>query len=206
MRSNDHTTFKFRAECAADAQVIRAVLLPSLLHWQETRDTLEHDGGLHALPDVTVEFSILAGGPALDEIWWLVDCVCNCHVAAESIELIENYTGERKTRRRFEAPARMPSRELLRQAVAAVKRRQEVLRLELERVQQLYQTCETAARLGDKWQPVNPQIPSPGWVVLVELEGTGHTAMRRISAPLGCKQWQRLEKSLVNGRMFTIGN
>lgn len=198
------TTYKFRAECTADAQAIRAVLLPWLMEWAETRKNLTHEGVVHPMPDVVVEFSIVDDGPSYDEMLWLIDGIGNCHIAAETITTAENYTGERISRKEFDSPAKRPSKELLNRVLTAVKARQQALNLELERTLQLYRTYETAGRLGDKWQPYNPGEPSPGWLMVVGHKPTGLNSIRRISAPFGSKKWQKLGNEIVNGRFFTI--
>lgn len=198
------TTYKFRAECIADAQAIRAVLLPWLLEWSETRDNLIHEGVVHPMPDVVVMFSIVEDGPSYGEILWLIDGIGNCHVAAETVVEAENYTGERSSRDAFELPAIRPSKEILNRVLGAVKTRQQALNLELERALHLYRTYETAGRRGDKWQPFNPGEPSPGWLVILGHKPTGLHSIRRISAPFGCKKWQKLGDEIVKARFSTI--
>lgn len=200
-----HTrTYKFRAECAADAQAIRGVLLPWLMEWTETRDNLIHEGVVHPMPDVVVKFSIVEDGLSYGEVLWLIDGIGNCHVAAETIVEAENYTGERSSHDAFELPAIRPSKEVLNRVLGAVKTRQQALNLELERTLQLYRTYETAGRLGDKWQPFSPGEPSPGWLVILGHKPTGLHSIRRISAPFGCKKWQKLEDEIVKARFSTI--
>lgn len=204
MEATMNTTYKFRAECAADAQAVRAVLLPWLFEWQEVRANLNYEGVRHAMPDVDVEFTLVDCSPALCELLWLLDGVDNCHVAADTLAIAEDYTGERKFRMAFEAPAKRPREEILLLALAAVRTRQKVLSHELERALQLHRTYDAASRLGDKWQPTHPDEPSPGWLVTVAHEATGLASVRRIGAPFGCKKWQKLENGIVKARMLTI--
>lgn len=198
------TKFKFRAECSADAQAIRAIFLPWVHDWTETRDNLVHEGTVYPMPDVVVEFSIVEDGPYYEEMLWLIDGITDCHVAAETLAPVESYTGERSERERFGAPAQRPPKELMDQFLEAVQRRQQALNRELERAMQVRQTYANATRLGDKWQPHSPDEPSPGWLVVVGHKPTGLTSFRRISAPIGCKNWKKLEKRLVEGRFATI--
>lgn len=204
MKANNNMTYKFRAECAADAQAVRAVLLPWLMEWQETRDNMNYEDALHAMPDMTVEFSLVEEGPSLDEMLWLLDGIDNGHVASDTLATIESYTGERGFRGAFESPARRPNKEVLRRALVAVRARQQVLGLELERALQLHRTYEAASRLGDKWQPFSPDEPSPGWLVAFEHKPSGLTALRRIRAPLGCKNWEKKGDGIVKARTLTI--
>ncbi|QDZ26597.1 hypothetical protein [Noviherbaspirillum sp. UKPF54] len=202
--TSHNPTFKFRAECFADTQAIRAVFLPWIMEWKETRSNIDLDGVIHAMPDVDVEFSVVSDGPTLGEMRWLIDGISNCHVAAETIETSENYTGERNSRQAFAAPASRPRDEILRQALGTVKTRRQVLNLELERTLQTHRTYDTASRLGNKWQPFHSDESNPGWLVPVPHEPTGMTALRRISAPIGCKNWQKLGQQLVSARISTI--
>ena len=196
--------YKFRAECTLDAQAVRAVLIPWLLEWTETRNNFIHEGSVHLVPDVVVEFRILDEGPSYGEILWLIDGIGNCHVAAETLSTVENYSGERISRRAFHSPATHPNKELLNRALAAVKTRQQTLSLELERALRLYRTYETAGRLGDKWQPFSPDEPSPGWIIPVEHETSGLISVRCVSAPIGCKKWQKRGNEIINARLSTI--
>lgn len=79
------------------------------------------------MPEVTVEFSIVAEGPSLGEMVWLVDGIGNAHVAGDTLATVESYTGERTHRHSFEAPAKRPGKEVLSRALQAVRKRQQVL-------------------------------------------------------------------------------
>lgn len=198
------TIFKFRAECATDVQAVRAVLLPWLFDWCERRVNIDHEGLEYPGPDVDVEFSVLSGGPSLNEIRWLLDGIDNCHVVAESIEHAADYTGERATRRAFTAPAELPPSDVLGQAVGAARVRLQVLQLEMERIQSLVATYNAALRQGTKWKAPAPDAPAPGWVVPVPGPTEGLTAIRRISAPLDSKKWKSKGDAIVKGRLITI--
>jgi hypothetical protein len=204
METNILLNYKFRAECAADAHAIRGLLHPWLMDWNERRDNFECQGVLHAMSDVTVEFSILAEGPSFGDMLWLVDGIDNAHVAGDTLAPVESYTGERILRGTFEAPATRPGKEVLSRALQAVWSRQQVLILEQERALQLNRAIDTALRLGDKWQPVKADGARPGWLVPIEHKPTGMTALRRISAPLGVKNWERKGDGIVKARVATI--
>jgi hypothetical protein len=196
--------YKFRAECIADAQAVRAVLLPWLLEWSENRANLQYEGVLHPMPDVDVEFTVAEEGPTLAEMLWLLDGIDNCHVASDTLTTIESYTGKRKFRGRFESPAARPRASVLSEAMAGVRARQKTLDLELERALQLHRTYEAASRFGEKWQPFRAEEPDPGWMVPVEHQQTGMTALRRVSAPLWRKNWKKHVEQIVQARIFTI--
>lgn len=204
MQNQTPSTYKFRAECATDAQVVRAVLLPWLLHWSEQRENLEYEGVEYPAPDVDVEFSVLPSGPSLNEIRWLLDGIDNCHVAAESIEHVTQYTGERASRRSFTAPTELPSATTLSQSIAAARVRLQVLQHEMERVQGFIATAGVALRQGKRWEAPAPDAPAPGWLVPVPGPTAGLTAIRRISAPAGCKKWQAKGDLIVKARLTTI--
>jgi hypothetical protein len=202
MKANNFATYKFRAECATDAQAFRAVLHPWLMEWSERRENIEYDGVRHAMSDVTVEFSILPDGPSFGELVWLVDGIDNAHVASDTLATVEAFTGERTFRSWFDAPAKRPGREILSKALEAVRTRQKVLILEQERALQLNRIVDSALRLGDKWQP--SRTAKPGWIVPITHELSGLTAIRRISAPLSCRNSEKEGEGIVMARVATI--
>ncbi len=202
MESNN--TFEFRAECSADAQAIRAVLLPWLMEWREVRSNLDYMGERYATSDVNVVFSVTDEGPSFYEIIWLIDAIDNCHVAAETISIVEYFTGERHSRGSFGFPAQRPSEDILQRVNAAVKDHQHLLRLELHRCSHLGRTYSTACRLGDKWSPFRLNGGRPGWLVVAEHPLTGLKAIRKISAPIGRENLETLGNTVVNSRMSTI--
>ena len=204
IETNQYVIFKMGAECNADAQAIRAVFLPWLMNWKETRINLECDGVLHARPDVTVEFSIVERGPSVGEMLWLIDCIGNCHMAGDTLATIDNFTGERTFRDEFDFPAQRPSKEIMAQAITAVATRQRNLNLEVERTLQLHRTYVNAGRLGDKWNPGVSEDFRPGWVVTVQHEIKELISVRLISTPLGCKKSDKKGDLIANRRLLTI--
>lgn len=156
------------------------------------------------MSDVTVEFSIVAEGPSLGEMLWLVDAIDNAHIAGDTLATVESYTGERTHRRAFEAPATRPGKEALSRALQAVRTRQQVLIFEQERALQLNRTIDSALRAGDKASSSMPDEPRPGWLVGIKHVPTGLTAMRRVDAPWGCKNWEKKEGVIVKARVATI--
>lgn len=204
MKTNTYASYKFRAECAADAHAVRSVLLPWLMEWNERRNNIEHQGVLHAMPDVTVEFSIVAEGPCWGELLWLVDGINNAHVAGETLSSAGSYTGKRTFRGAFGAPAKRPGKQVLSEALHAVGTRQQVLTFEQERALQLIRAIDSAHRLGDKAQPSKLDHARPSWIVPIEHKTAGMVAIRRISAPLGCAKGERKGDGIVQARVTTI--
>jgi hypothetical protein len=76
-------SYKLRAECAADAMVLSAIT-PSLKGF-----TVEPVEGF---PDVVVEFR---SAETLEAIQAACNRVVDGHVMAQTVQLTENYTGER---------------------------------------------------------------------------------------------------------------
>lgn len=75
--------YKLRAECVFDVSLMIAAILPSYVKMQS-----------HAIyPDTVVEFKSTL---SLGEIWDLLNEIEDGHVMAETVQLIELYTGERK--------------------------------------------------------------------------------------------------------------
>lgn len=202
MKTNNCTTYKFRAECATDAHAIRGVLHPWLMEWNERRDNIEYDGVRHAMSDVTVEFSILPDGPSFGELVWLVDGIDNAHVASDTLATFETFTGNRVFRSLFEAPSQRPGKDVLSKALEAVRTRQQVLILEQERAVQQNRIFDSALRLGDKWQPSG--TATPGWIVPITHKLSGLTAIRRITAPLSCRNLKKDGDGIVMDRVTTI--
>ena len=81
------TQYMFRAECPGDADIVRSLLVRSLLSW--------HQDTCSGWPDTDVTFTVKAGGPTLEQMKWLIDQVPDCHVICESLAPAGEYTGER---------------------------------------------------------------------------------------------------------------
>ena len=206
--STFHTSpvYKFRAECAPDAHVIRGVLLPWLLRWKEAREVREHDGQLHALGGVTVEFSMGAGAPDIGGLCWLMDAIPNCHVPAETLSLVEYYTGERAARHPWSAPATRPSLAAIEEAAAATVRHQELMRLQLERAQEAYRMIRTAEKAGEAWPAIRGAAGYPGWVLVLGTQVEGLLAIRSVQAPFGAKNWASMKEKVTGGRVKTLSS
>jgi hypothetical protein len=196
--------YKFRAECASDAHSVRGVLLPWLLRWKEEREIDEHDDQPEAFGGVTVEFSLRAGGPDIGCLYWLLDTIPDCHVASQTLCLIEDYTGDRSSRRPWNAPATRPSCEVLDDAVAATLRQQELMRLQLDRAQENYRVIQSAKQAGDAWPAIREAAGNPGWVIVLSTKVEGVQAIRSVRAPFGVKNWASKKESVIGARVKTL--
>ena len=201
MKIND--LFKFRGECSADAQAIRAILLPWLIDWQEVRSKIEFEGSIYAIYDVNVVFSLTDDGPSLNEMLWLIDAIDNCHIAAETLARKDDYTGERQKRETFGLPAQRPCDDILQRVSAAVKAHRNFLNFEQNRYGHLLDTYTTARRLGEEWNPF-PPTGRPGWMIVAEQLPTGLKSILRISAPIGSNNLKKLGDAVVKTRVSTI--
>jgi hypothetical protein len=87
--------FRFRAEYVVDAIKIKAVLQGSLLVWKETAVFLDTKPVPYKIPDLEVEFETDETGPSLDQIREIMSNIQDCHIARQTVNLAEKYTGER---------------------------------------------------------------------------------------------------------------
>jgi hypothetical protein len=166
--NNVFATYQFRAECLADAELIRSTLWPWVLEWKVVMSPIEHDGLLLRTSDAEVEFTASEAAPPIEQLRWLIDGLINCHIAAETIQLTHEYTGERVLRRNWTGPVQRPDFEVMTKAVAAIVKRQEVLRIESERSQHVYRTLKTVQDLGARWTPPSEDSAAPGWLAVME--------------------------------------
>ncbi|MEO8120878.1 MAG: hypothetical protein ABI606_16355 [Rhodoferax sp.] len=63
--------------------------------------------------DADVQFIVTSDGPSLNEIRWLMMTLTECHVATQSLEVMERYTGKRIDHDLLEAYALRPSSEVI---------------------------------------------------------------------------------------------
>lgn len=99
------TIYQLRAEFKGDCDHIQAILLPWLVSWKEAislqdeSSFIQSDGVIWVekpcVLDPVVRFIIVDGGPNLNQIRWFIDKLIDCHVAAETVNTRELYTGER---------------------------------------------------------------------------------------------------------------
>lgn len=136
--------YAMRTECAADCHLLRAILLPWACGWAETQAQLPLDDGTPAyLPDVDVVFSVIQGGPNLGEIRWLFSCIVDCHVAAESVALADEYTGNRIDYDKLEQLMCRPSDDV-------IKRARDTMKGCYERTRNLETVERLNAEMGDE--------------------------------------------------------
>jgi hypothetical protein len=176
------STYKFRAECAVDAQLVRSMVMPWLQSWKEHQCADFINGELHHLGGAEVTVTLFSGAPSYGELLWLIDTLHNCHVIGDTIAPAQRYTGERKMRDEFSTPATKPSAEFLQKANDAVQARHQVLELELERAKYIARQQGAIAEQGSTWQAPDKDGNSPGWLVCIEAVAAGVTAIRRVSA------------------------
>jgi hypothetical protein len=185
--SNDapNLTLKFRAECAADAHMVRSLLLPWLVMWREEQMPFRIEGNTHFLPGTVVQFTLGGHGPGHSEVLWLVDMLLNCHVIGDTLMPIAKYTGDRKFRRRFSEPAMRPSSEVIERAFAALQLRIELLRVELPRTEFSSKEVHGALTAPDAELAFAGSLDEPGWLFTREHKATGLCSVRSARAMNG---------------------
>lgn len=92
--------FKMRCEFLSDALLLRLALAPWVLTWREVELDAPLDPATGARLKMTgmdrsIEFEVTDNAPKLDHLRWLLSKVTDMHVAAESLNYAERYTGER---------------------------------------------------------------------------------------------------------------
>lgn len=89
--------YKFRCECPYDADNIKEALESWLLTWSKTPLRLmgEDNIAFDSCTDLEVTFEIKEDGPDLKVIKDVIGSLIDCHVAADTVQLEENYTGGR---------------------------------------------------------------------------------------------------------------
>lgn len=140
---NEHSTkmqatgleLRMRTQCRSDSQRIQGLLLPWILSWKEssgnrTDDShIDNAGVIWASQtwafDTEVQFNLKKNGPNLQEVRWLIDKLVDCHVAAESVNIADHYTGQRLSFRVYESQMSAPSRGIIGTAMRALHRQHE---------------------------------------------------------------------------------
>jgi len=117
------TRYALRTECRLDCHLIRAVLYPWLSSWKETSgykhddSYITEDGVIWAsqnwAADTEVQFIVTPDGPCLNEIRWLMMTLTDCHVATQSLETMEQYTGKRIDYDVLESSAERPLKKVI---------------------------------------------------------------------------------------------
>lgn len=121
------TKYGLRTECRFDCLLIIAMLRTWLLSWKESSG-YQHDDSYVDVNgviwssqnwalDADVQFIVSSDGPSLNEIRWLLNELVDCHVAAESVDFLERYTGERMRHEEFEKTAVLPNKKMILMAI-----------------------------------------------------------------------------------------
>lgn len=126
---------RMRAECRSDSQRIQGLLLPWILSWKESSGSrtddshIDDDGVVWASQtwgsDTEVQFTLKKNGPNLQEVRWLIDKLVDCHVAAESVNIADQYTGERLSFWVYESQMSAPPRGIIGTATRALNQQRE---------------------------------------------------------------------------------
>lgn len=132
--NNTVREYKMRADCQSDADLIRACLAPWLERWQVFECHLEHEGKALWIPDVVIEFTIAEDGPGKGELKWMVSDLEGCHVAAESLDGVLEYTGKRHDLDDADCIVGAPAPEMLNQSLKNLERYREYLDVQMERL------------------------------------------------------------------------
>lgn len=89
---------RMRTEFLCDALELRIALLPYVLHWTERSTEFghetQHPTAVAAL-DREIELEVVETAPSLDHLRWYINQMVDMHVAAESLQDANRYTGER---------------------------------------------------------------------------------------------------------------
>lgn len=128
-------SYKMRAECRSDCEHIRGVLFPWLLSWKEYSgvqiDSINTpDEGIFSTStqwtaETEIQFTLKANAPSLDELRWFIDKLADCHVAAESLNTSEHYSGTRIESEQLDKRLALPSRVFISMAMRALMQFQE---------------------------------------------------------------------------------
>lgn len=173
-------TLRMRAECATDAQLVRALFQPWLVGWQEAHTPTRVNGQTHLLPGAEVTLTLASDGPTHAEAVWLVDHIVDCHVVADTLMPLPQYTGERKFRSQFTAPARQPAPKVVEMAATALESRAETMTMEADRA------AFSAESLLQHASGAGPALAATegagGWVFSLEHEATGLASVHAVQA------------------------
>lgn len=178
---NGQRIIAFRAECAADAEAIRSVMSHWTLGVETSGKPLEHHGTTYRGIDTEVKLVLRPDSPGVPELRHIWDAIPNAHIAADTLQSEQAYTGAREPRCPWTGDVRRPSKKVLSEALESVVRRQQVLEAELVRMQQTYQELRAMHDLSEKWKPPVSEGNSPGTLCLAQLPGTDLTRIINVS-------------------------
>lgn len=139
------TKYQMRTKCRFDCESIRAILGPWLVSWKETSGYKYDDSHVDANgviwasmnwgADTDVQFIVREDSPTLNEIRWFMGKLTDCHVAAESLNTLEQYTGARIDYDLLESLKTRPSLAMISKAMRSLSKRK--------------QLCEISAAVAD---------------------------------------------------------
>ena len=145
--------YQLRTECRHDCEVIRAILRPWLVSWKETSGYTADDSHVGAdgvmwasmnwAVDTDVQLIIGNGGPCLNEIRWLIDKLSDCHVAAQSVNKRELYTGDRIDYMVLRSIKTPPSTAMINMAMKTLLQRIELSEITIEAAQDAWNELST---------------------------------------------------------------
>lgn len=203
--TTDAVNIKLRTECPVDAEVVRSVLLPWVLAVETKTEPLNYEGKLHRGVDTVSTFKLCPGAPSVEELRYILDAVPNAHDAADTMELAEDYTGEREPRNAWTGAVMRPSKQALAAVLEAVNARRQVLEVEYERLQRAYRTLRAMHDLGNRWTPPAGEGSNAGWIVIVQKPGAELIRIVVVDAPNPADIRSSLEQEReVNKRLMVI--
>jgi hypothetical protein len=179
--ATDQRVIAFRAECPSDVEAIRSVMYRWTLGFQTGAQPLEHEGATYRSSDTEVKLTLRPDAPSVPELRHIWDAIPNAHIAADTLQPEQAYTGEREPRCRWTGDVRRPSKKVLSEALECVVRRQEVLEAELERMRQTYRDLRAMHDLSEKWKPPVREGYDPGTMCLAQVPGTDLTRIIKVS-------------------------
>lgn len=103
--------YQFRAECPPDVDLFMRAIFRGVRHQMQ----LTSEDGMHE-PDVV--FVVKKNTWTLPQMIWMARQITDCHVIEESLQLKQNYTGERISGREME----QPSPEMINMAIQGLER------------------------------------------------------------------------------------
>jgi hypothetical protein len=119
LSARNSIAYRLRAECEYDADLVRALLARWLLSWTQRFSSVDASGQI-GWPDVDIEIRLKKDAPPLESLRWLLNETSDLHVAAQSLDYANSYTGERVDYELVEAA--VPNSGVLKQAAEDAKR------------------------------------------------------------------------------------
>lgn len=152
------TRYALRAEYHSDCDSIFIILKPWLLSWKEAAgweldDSHVDSSGKHWASrswamDTDVEFILKEQGPILNQIRWLINTIVDRHTPAQTVALLEDFTGERINHDVLSEIANPPSKKMIQAAVQSIEEQKKLLGIRADSCQETIERLK--AHLGDK--------------------------------------------------------